>query len=69
MNIYTSTKFTGHWEVGVAAVVVAPSPEVAVAILNTRLEQYGLPGDAKEEDMKLMRAEVESVRILCDGNY
>lgn len=69
MKVYTNNKFTGHWPVGTAAVVVAESESQATAILNAKLEEMGLPGDAEQKDMSVLGTRAESVRILCDGNY
>lgn len=69
MKVYTNNKFSGHWPVGTAAVVVAESESQAAAILNAKLEELGLPGDAEQQDMSYLGTRTESVRILCDGNY
>jgi len=71
MNVYTHTKFTGHYPVGTSAVVWAESPTEALYALNESLVLAGLEGDAKFEDLKLFMKPVglAEVRILCDGNY
>lgn len=69
MKVYTNNKFSGHWPVGTAAVVVAESESQATAILNAKLEDLGLPGDAVEKDMYLLNTRTENVRVLRDGNY
>lgn len=66
MEIYTCNNFTGHYPVGVAAVVSAESPKDAAQKLNKKLVEIGLEGDAKAEDMEIFN---EDVVILCDGNY
>ena len=67
-NVYTCTTFTGHYPVGTAAVIAAPSQEVAAEMLNSELQLRGLPGDAKPEDMILYPVD-DNCRILTDGNY
>lgn len=69
MKVYTNNKFTGHWPVGTAAVVVAESAVQAMNLLNIKLAAYDLPADAEEKDMVLVVTSKENVRILCDGNY
>lgn len=70
MKAFTCTKFTGHYPVGVAAVVIAEDQEDAADMLNSKLISYHLVGDAKPEDMIQFPAnEMESVRVLCDGEY
>ena len=70
MNIYTHTKFTGHYPVGVAAVIIAPDRAKAIAKLNDTLRANGLFADAQERDLvPLMIDEVPVCRILNDGNY
>jgi len=70
MNIYTCTKFTGHYPTGVAAIVTAESPSAAAAILNSELQMRFLVGDARPEDMKpYPNRDPRDCRILADGNY
>jgi hypothetical protein len=69
MNVYTNNRFTGHWPVGSAAVVVEESAEKAAARLNVDLREAELPGDALPEDMIPLWTGVPFCRILCDGEY
>lgn len=69
MNIYTCTKFTGHYPVGVAAVIAANNPEDALSALNNALVGAGLTGDAKLEDIRPFDHQTTYVSILNDGNY
>lgn len=64
--IFTCTNFTGHYPVGVAAVVNAGSRIDAARKLNEALKLHSLDGDAKAEDMLPLE---EDVRVLNDGNY
>lgn len=68
-NVYVCTSFTGFYPVGVAAVVVADSPEHATALLNAQLRDHGLPGDAKVQTLSKVLIGEPQVLILCDGNY
>ena len=68
MKIWTNTEFTGHYPVGTAAVVVAPTAEDAAIYLTTFLRENNLE-DAKAKDMEEMPFEGGQVKILCDGEY
>ena len=69
MKLYTCTKFTGLYPVGVAAVVFADNREDAAETLNRELRLRNLQGDAKPEGMELMLRNTGVCRILNDGNY
>lgn len=69
MKIYTTTKFTGHWPVGVAAVVVAPNKAAAVDVLEFRLKEHGLPQKVREEDLDELNVRLPDAHILRDGEY
>ena len=69
MKTYTNTRFSGHYPVGAAAIVRAPSPELAAEALNNVLKTQGLDGDARAEEMEAWPKPTEFVRILVDGNY
>ena len=69
-KIWTCTKFTGHYPVGVSAVVSAPTAEKAAELLNKSLKFIGLPGDALPESMcDLSQFSEGFVVVLNDGNY
>ena len=69
-RVYLCTKFTGHWPVGVAAVVFAETPKQAADILNGELEaNHGLKGDATPEMMEWVNPVGRTCYVLCDGNY
>lgn len=68
MKLWTNKKFTGHWPVGTAAVVVAADATLAADYLNLFLAEQGLP-DTKPEDFEEIPHKEGEVRILCDGNY
>lgn len=69
MKVWTNTKFEGHNPVGVAAVVVADTPELAAYILNQKLLAYGLEQTAKAEDMDWLPTDHEQAVVLNDGHY
>jgi len=70
MKVFTYTSFTGHYPVGVAAVVIAEDAEEAADNLNFKLKAAGLKGDARPVDMEPFPTDCrESIRILNDGNY
>lgn len=69
MKVWANTKFTGHWPVGSAAVVVADTPEFAAYLLNQELIGRKLDASAKAEDMVLIPTDRNHTVVLVDGNY
>jgi len=69
MKTFVCTQFTGHYPVGVAAVVIAPDRVTATLILNEQLKQRFLPGDAAIVNMIEIPTDLPSCVILADGNY
>lgn len=69
MNVYAATGFSGHWPVGTAAVIIAPSAERAVELLNKESRSNGLPGDATVNHLTHVCSKQEQVLILNDGDY
>lgn len=69
MNVYTCSSFTGHWPVGVAAVIVADDIYAARAALEKRLKVIGLDQRVDLTQLDPVDVEIASVRILCDGDY
>ena len=67
MKVWTCNDFKGHWPVGAAAVVVAPSREEAKRLLLAELDANGLHQKA-DIDLQAVPL-VPLVRILFDGNY
>lgn len=67
--IYSCTKFTGHYPVGVSAIVAAPSASIAAQKLNEELKTQGLLGDALPASMEPFNDGTLKVRILQDGDY
>jgi hypothetical protein len=69
MNVYFCTSFSGHWPVGTAAVVIAPSDTMAADLLNEELLKKYLKADVRPQDMQKIDHEVSAAYVLCDGNY
>lgn len=67
--IFTCRSFTGHYPVGVAAVVQADNAEEAARLLNEELKTHGLKGDAEPHKMIPWVGGVDVVRVLCNGDY
>ena len=69
MHVYKSTELAGHSPVGTAALVIAPSLKRAVKLLNQELKAQGLPSGATCQNVEQVSVNIESVAVLCDGNY
>lgn len=69
MKVWTNTKFEGHWPVGVAAVVVAETPQMAAAVLNQKLEAHGLSKTAVPDQFELLPTTHTLAIVLNDGDY
>lgn len=68
MKIFTCTDFTGHWPVGVAAVVIAEDKAIAEAQLREALAVKGLKQNPNTA-IEIKEVSAPGVYILCDGNY
>lgn len=70
MNVYTNTLFDGFWPVGVAAIVVATSPEEAALLLEIELQERGLPPQTIDPaGFVLVDMHDPAAIILKDGQY
>jgi len=69
MNVWTNTKFHGHYPVGTAAVVVAANEQLAAAVLNQKLLAHGLAASATPEQFERLPTTHTLAVVLCDGNY
>lgn len=67
--IFTCRDFTGHYPVGVAAVVEASDEIEAAVLLNMELRERGLNGDAAPVNMIPFPFPKERVRVIADGDY
>lgn len=68
MKLWTNNKFTGHYPVGTAAVVVADTAQEAADFLNLFLAEAGIEQCEAEQFEEMPFADGQ-VRILNDGNY
>lgn len=71
LRLFSCTKFTGVWPVGVSAIVYAESQHCASDLLNASLRARSLPGDAEPKHMTPIVTVGQSpfVTILQDGDY
>lgn len=71
MKLFTCTSFTGYWPVGVSAMVFAHGPLEAANLLETHLDEIGLPQVILPSAMAERPANPPEpcVIILQDGNY
>lgn len=69
MKVFTCTEFAGHYPVGVAAVIVAASPELAARHLERTLAEAGLPQKIDPSTMEHIKSRTASCTVLLDGNY
>lgn len=69
MNVYTCNTFHGHWPVGASAIVTAGSPERAAELLMQSLKEVNLAQEIDPKYLILVETELETVRILNDGEY
>ena len=66
LRLFYSDDFTGHWPVGVAALVVASDEKEAALRLGLMLNARGLKFDGTLTEVPLA---CPGVVILRDGNY
>lgn len=68
MKVFTCTNFEGHYPVGVAAIIVAPTRKRAMQLLEEALENDGLhlDGDETLEEVPLKKSFCE---LLNNGDY
>lgn len=68
MKVFYSTDHDGHWPVGVASVVVAPSESIARLCLAEKLLELGLDASKPFTLTELVTSRTQ-VLILRDGDY
>lgn len=61
--------FEGHYPVGTAAVVSAPSRRRARQLVNVQLANHGLPPLKPTDVLVEMRNDSERAAVLLDGDY
>lgn len=70
MRVWTTTKFEGHYPVGVSAVVIAATAKEAAQLLQDKLHEAGLsPSTVNVEDFEEVDTTTPGATILNDGNY
>ena len=69
MKVWTNNKFSGHYPVGTAAVVIADTAGQAAVVLNDQLEGRGLGRPATKEQFEQLPTNRQTARVLCDGEY
>lgn len=69
MRIYSHTKFSGHWPVGTAAVVIAEDRDMAVTLLEQKLKDIGLSQKIERDDFMVIGSSAPVAVILRDGDY
>ena len=69
MNVWTCVDFRGHWPVGTAAVVIAPTAFEARRILMAELERKGLAQKVPYEAIHRIYTNVNQAVILNDGDH
>lgn len=68
MRVWTCTDFTGHWPVGVAAVVVAETAEQAAAMLSREVSAI-TPQAVDVASLVELDTRAPCAVILNDGDY
>lgn len=69
MNVYTTTKFKGHYPIGSAAVITATSKEHAVELLEAELTRIGLAQKITVDQIEELDVAMPKAVVLVDGNY
>lgn len=69
MMTWTCNNFTGHHRVGTALVVTADNIELAIKLVENKLEEIGLPQQIEPQQLVPLPTHHRHVRILCDGDY
>ena len=69
MKLFISTRFAGHFPVGCAAVIAAPTKPEAKKLLEAKLASIGL--EQRVPDMWIEEVDLTSPEayILADGDY
>lgn len=69
MMTWTCNNFTGHYPVGTALFVAADNIEVAILLIEKKLNEIGLPQKIDPQQLIPVPTHHRYVRILNDGNY
>jgi hypothetical protein len=68
MKVFYCADHDGHWPVGVASIVVAPSESIARLCLYEKLTELGI-GGKKDFTLTELSTDKTQVLILRDGDY
>ena len=68
LRLFTTTDFTGHWPVGVSAVIVARDHAQAVEVMSAALLKEGLE-PRQSFTMKEIDLSTAQAHILQNGDY
>lgn len=66
MRIFVCTDHMGHYPVGVASIVLAPSKAEANQLLAAELSKQGLDGPFTLQEI---HSDIPKALVLLDGNY
>ncbi|MDE2105955.1 MAG: hypothetical protein KGL39_52520 [Patescibacteria group bacterium] len=70
MKTFYHKSFTGHYPIGVSAIIVAENAKEATELLNLTLKQdHALNGDAAEGDLVEVDTTRQQAIVIGDGNY
>lgn len=71
MKVWTTTTFGGHYPVGTAAIIVAPSEEAARILMDKAIIDAGLSKFQGKVPYSLEEIDttIESAVILLNGDY
>jgi hypothetical protein len=68
LRLWVCTDHAGHYPVGVASIVLAPTEERARELLSAKLREHGLDPEAGPYTLEERRL-VECAYVLNDGDY
>ena len=69
MFMFYCNKFTGHYPVGTAAIIIASSVDEAIGLLEEELRSRGLRQRIRPEQLTVIDLGHPQALILQDGNY
>lgn len=69
MKVWTCNTFAGHWPVGTAAVIVAPTELEALHLLDEAIQAQGLKPLREHDKLVELSTDSQRVSILCNGDY
>lgn len=66
MKAFVSIDFTGHWPVGVAAIIIANDADEATALITLELKEHGLQFDGS---LREINTQSPKAFVLLNGEY